>query len=133
MNALNPLEIWEDPDANLRYYLVAITDSFISGALTLKPNAELPHHDVSGQTEDLVQLAGQTNLTLFSDDGSVQTIYNFGPGNNLHISKAQRYTITNVGQEESVIVFRLAGDPREWLQAIRHSYVAIDPTSPQTV
>jgi quercetin dioxygenase-like cupin family protein len=121
-------EIWDSPDGGVRYCLSHSDKSITSGALILKSNVELPKHKRQYAVENLLQVAGESTVTLFNEDDTIEEIRTLGPGNAIRLEKGQWHLHANAGEEESVTLFTAEGDVTDYINKIRGMYNQVNPS-----
>jgi len=122
-----PFEIWEDPSGHVRFYFSYVSKSFSTGAIVMASDSELPRHHRPAAFENLVQLAGVSQLSLTDESGEVQHTYELRPGTAIRMQKGQWHIHANPYDEESVTQFFADGDITDIIETVRHRYTKIDP------
>jgi quercetin dioxygenase-like cupin family protein len=120
-------EIWEDPKGVARFHFAHTGKDFTTGVLTLKPDAELPRHNRPNAEENLLQISGVCQITLYSEDGDLQASYKLYPGMHLKMKKGQWHVHANPFEEESVTQFKAEGDIREVVAKMRDTFTPVEP------
>jgi quercetin dioxygenase-like cupin family protein len=118
-------EIVESPDEGARFCIAHSDEHGTVGLLILKSDSELTKHRWPGAAK-LLQVSGQSALTIENDDNEIQAQHELAPGNNYDLPSGTWHIVTNTGDDESVVLFKIAGNAQEMLEQIRATYTAID-------
>lgn len=124
-----PFEMREAQDGLVQFCFSHISKEFTTGVLLLQPDTELPKHNRPQAEENLLQVSGVSQVTLFMENGDVEASYELRPGMSLKIKKGQWYVHANPFAEPSVTMFKAEGDILDSIHALRHKYdaIAIEP------
>jgi quercetin dioxygenase-like cupin family protein len=118
-------EILESPDEGARF-CIAYTDTSVTvGMIILKSDGELPKHRWPLAAQYL-QISGQCGLTVLGEKDEITEQHEFGPGNSLELPAETWHILTNMGDDESVLLFKITGDVSHMIEKIRKDYTAID-------
>lgn len=118
MKNKNPIEIYETPDAQARFYFSHSDKYFSTGVLVLQPGAALPKHNRPLAIENLTQITGKCLMTLFDEHDKPRGI-ELKPGEGVRMYKGQWHIHANPYNEASVTLFKAEGDITEIMGALR--------------
>lgn len=125
----NPFEIWQTPDGGATFYFSYSDKNLTTGVLLLQPGSSLPKHNRPGGCENLVQLSGQCEMTVFSveDEGRIEKSVELSVDEQLRMSKGQWHIHANSSGEPSLTFFKLVGDITEIMGVLRKTNLQIEP------
>jgi quercetin dioxygenase-like cupin family protein len=118
-------EILESPDEAVRFCIVHSGADVSAGMIILKPDGELPKHHWP-QAAQLLQVSGQCALTIMDSKDEILAQHELAPGNSFALPVEAWHILTNTGDDESVLLFKITGDAIEMIEKIRRTYTAID-------
>lgn len=121
-----PFEMLEDTEGQARFCFAHVDKEFTTGVLLLKPDAELPKHYRPKAFENLLQVAGHSQVTLLNEAGDVEATYDLTPGTVLRMRKGQWHIHANPFDEPSVTQFKAEGDITEIVTGMRHKYNTVN-------
>lgn len=125
-------EMWEDPTGGARFCFSHVGKDFSTGVLLLKSDTELPKHNRPLAEENLLQIEGHCQVTLLSESGDVEAVYDLTPGAMLRMKKGQWHIHANPFPEPSTTQFKAEGDITEIVQTMREKFTKIEPDQAQT-
>jgi len=125
-------EMWEEPTQEVRFCFSHVGMDFSTGVLLMKSDTELPKHNRPHAEENLLQIEGRCQVTLLTDEGEVEAVYDLTPGTMLHMKKGQWHIHANPFPEPSTTQFKAEGDITEIVQAMREKFTKVEPDQAQS-
>lgn len=120
-----PFEMLEGEEGKVQFCFSHSDKQFTTGVMVLRPNAELPKHNRPLAIENLLQVSGVCQVTLYSEKGEIEASYELRPGTSLRMKKGQWHVHANPFEEESVTLFKAEGDITQVVQTLRHKFEAV--------
>jgi quercetin dioxygenase-like cupin family protein len=122
-----PFKVWQSPDGKARFVFSHSSKDFTTGVLILQPGAQLPKHNRPLGFENLTQLSGKCEMTVFdvSDNEKIGKTVDLEVGDILKMQKGQWHIHANPHNDISITFFKLVGDITEIMKMIRNTNVEI--------
>jgi quercetin dioxygenase-like cupin family protein len=125
-------EMWEEPKGQARFCFAHVGKDFSTGVLNMKPDTEVPKHNRPDAEENLLQISGRCQVTLYSEDGEIEATYDLTPGTAIHMKKGQWHRHSNPFPETSITQFKAEGDITGIVDKMRREYTQITPDEAQS-
>jgi quercetin dioxygenase-like cupin family protein len=122
-----PFEVWRTEDEGATFVFSHSDNRLTTGALILKPGAKLPKHSRPLGYENLTQLSGKSEMTIYdmSDIEKVEKTVELQTGDVLKMQKGQWHVHANTYDEISITLFKLVGDITDIMKTLRESNVNV--------
>ena len=122
---MTAFETWKDPATGVEFAFSHSDESFTTGVMYLPPHTELPKHNRPKAFENLKQIAGKCQMTVFDleGDGSFDKV--LCPGDELRMEKGQFHIHANPFNEKSYTLFKAEGDITEVMKVLRANFQRI--------
>lgn len=121
-----PFEVWQNQDGSARFYFSHSDKNFKIGVGVLQPGSALPKHNRPKGFENLVQIEGKCQITIFENEQKIDRIVELNPGDLLRIAKGQWHIHANPFDKVSVTSFKLGGDITEIMDQLRQTHQPYD-------
>ncbi len=118
------MEAWEDPVTKVQFYFSHSDAKFTTGVMVIPAGAALPKHNRPSAVENLVQVAGRCEMTVF-DDSENKTIYELKPGSYLSMEKGQFHIHANPYGEPSYTLFKAVGDITDIVATLKKNFNSV--------
>lgn len=127
-----PIEIYQAPDGQVRFYFSHSDEHFTTGVMVLQPGTALPKHNRPLAFENLTQISGACLMTLF-DANNTPKDYELTVGEGIRLQKGQWHIHANPYKETSITLFIAEGSIVEIMQALRETYQKITTNIPKNI
>lgn len=117
---MDKIEIYENNDSTVRFYISYSDKKISTGILVLQPNTSLSKHNRPLAIENDTQIAGSCAMTLFEEDKEKNI--ELKPGKGIQIPKGQYHIHSNPFNEVSVALWKAEGDITEIIDDIRKTF-----------
>lgn len=121
---MTPFEIWKDPDTGVVFYFSHSDEKLTTGVMMIPPGAALPKHNRPHAYENLVQVGGKCQMTVFDKNGN-STKHILNVNNSLRMQKGQFHIHANPYDEPSYTLFKAEGDITEIMKVLRSAFERI--------
>lgn len=128
----NPIEIYETPEGGARFYFSHSDKNFTTGVLILQPKAALPRHNRPFAFENLTQVFGKCNMSLF-DENNERVDYELKAGEGIRMPEGQWHIHGNPYNEISVTLFKAEGDITEIMNTLRQMNRKLETNNPKNL
>jgi quercetin dioxygenase-like cupin family protein len=118
-------EVWEDPETQARFCFSHSDKNVTTGVMILRPGTELPKHNRPLAFENLLQISGKCQMSLFGEAGELQATHELAPGDYLHMAKGQWHMHANPFDEESATLFKAEGDITKVVEKLRETFKSV--------
>jgi len=116
------MEIYEDQDGKVRFYIAYSDKNLSTGILILEPHIELPKHN-RPYLEQLIQVYGTCIIKLF-DENEVEE-KTLKEKDSLEIPANKYHIHLNPTGEKSITMWKVEGDITPIIEKIRKTYKKI--------
>ncbi len=123
---MTTFETWRDPATGVEFSFSHSDENFTTGVMYLPPHSELPKHNRPKAFENLKQIAGKCNMTIFDPEGDGSFDKLLSPGDELRMEKGQFHIHANPFEEKSYTLFKAEGDITEVMRALRENFMRIN-------
>lgn len=122
---MGAFETWKDPATGVEFSFSHSDEKLTTGVMYLPPHSELPKHNRPKAFENLKQIAGKCQMTIFDLDGEEPFDKVLNPGDTLRMEKAQFHIHANPFDEKSYTLFKAEGDITEVMKVLRENFQRI--------
>ena len=122
---MTPFESWKDPATGVEFVFTHSDEKFTTGVMYIPPGKSLPKHNRPKAFENLKQIAGKCQMTVFDLDGEGSFDKVLSPGNTLRMEKGQFHIHANPFDEKSFTLFKAEGDITEIMKVLRENFARI--------
>ena len=122
---MNSFETWRDPKTNVEFCFSHSDTDFTTGVMYLPPHSELPKHNRPKAFENLQQISGKCQMTVFELDSEDSFDEVLSPGDILQMKKGQYHIHANPFDEKSFTLFKAEGDITDIMKVLRENFQKI--------
>lgn len=119
------MEAWEDPVTKVRFYFSHSDAKLTTGVMVIPSGSALPKHNRPNAVENLVQVAGKCEMTVF-DENENKTVHELKPGSYLTMPKGQFHIHANPFNEPSYTLFKADGDITDIVSTLKEKFNSIE-------
>jgi quercetin dioxygenase-like cupin family protein len=122
----DPFETWRTDDGATFVFSYS-DDKLTTGALILQPGAKLPKHNRPVGYENLTQLSGRSEMTVYdmTDEEKIEKVVELQNGEVLRMQRGQWHIHANPYDEISITFFKLVGDITEIMKILRENNIKV--------
>lgn len=123
---MTPFECWKDPATGVEFVFTHSDEYFTTGVMYIPPGEALSKHNRPKAFENLKQISGKCQMTVFELDseGSFDKVLN--PGDTLRMEKGQFHIHSNPFEDKSFTLFKAEGDITEVMKVLRDNFERIN-------
>lgn len=123
---MTPFEAWKDPATGVEFVFTHSDEKFTTGVMYIPPGAALPKHNRPKAFENLKQISGKCQMTVFELDSEGSFDKVLDPGDTLRMEKGQFHIHSNPFEEKSFTLFKAEGDITEVMKVLRDNFERIN-------
>ncbi len=117
-------EAWKDPITGVVFQFSHSDENLTTGVMMLPSKSELPKHNRPKAFENLLQVAGKCEMTVFKGDETTKHVLE--PGSSLRMEKGQHHIHANPYDEPSYTLFKAEGDITEIMTVLRANFEKVE-------
>ena len=122
---MEPFEAYIDPQTQVKFIFAHSDEVFTTGVMIMPPNTALPKHNRPLAIENLTQVSGCCEMTIFDELDHEEQV-RLEVGMILSMAKGKFHIHSNPYNEPSVTLFKAVGDITAIVEAVRNSFEHID-------